>query len=70
MEADYAFADVKGRVDINGSIDGLSLGVSAGSKLENLGTVRARLGYAMDRALLYVTGGWAWCDRWRPHQIT
>lgn len=26
------------------------------------GTVRARLGYAMDRTLLYVTGGWAYGD--------
>jgi len=60
LEADYAFADINGRVDLNGGIGRFDLGVSAGSKVENLGTVRARAGYAMDRALFYVTGGWAW----------
>ena len=30
------------------------------TKLDALGTVRARFGYAFDRALLYVTGGWAY----------
>ena len=30
------------------------------SKLEALGTVRGRVGYAMDRTLLYFTGGLAW----------
>src|SRR5579885_1537212 len=30
------------------------------SRLDALGTVRARLGYAFDRALLYATGGWAY----------
>ncbi|WP_332119505.1 outer membrane protein [Azorhizobium caulinodans] len=40
-------------------------GISAGngpvsSKLESFGTVRARLGYAVDRVLPYVTGGFAW----------
>ncbi|MGO8779868.1 MAG: outer membrane protein [Rhodomicrobium sp.] len=30
------------------------------SRLEALGTVRGRIGYAMDRTLLYFTGGLAW----------
>lgn len=30
------------------------------SKLNALGTVRGRIGYAFDRALLYFTGGWAY----------
>jgi len=30
------------------------------SKLDYFGTVRARLGYAFDRVLPYVTGGLAW----------
>lgn len=36
------------------------VGSSITSKLEALGTVRARIGYAFDRALLYATGGWAY----------
>ena len=30
------------------------------SKLSSLGTVRGRIGYAFDRALLYATGGFAY----------
>jgi outer membrane immunogenic protein len=33
---------------------------SASSKLNSLGTVRGRIGYAFDRALLYATGGFAY----------
>ena len=38
------------------SSDGLGLS----SKLNSLGTVRGRVGYAFDRALLYATGGFAY----------
>jgi outer membrane immunogenic protein len=31
-------------------------------EIENLGSVRARLGYAMGSFLPFVTGGWAWAD--------
>ncbi|MEO4001684.1 outer membrane beta-barrel protein [Mesorhizobium sp. CAU 1732] len=34
--------------------------VSAESQLDYLGTVRARAGYAFDRALIYAHGGWAY----------
>lgn len=65
VEADYAFANVDGRVDLDATIgngsDSLGLGLRAGGELTSLGTVRARLGWAaFDRTLLYVTGGWAW----------
>ncbi len=33
-----------------------------GNGINYFGTVRARLGYAMDRTLLYVTGGWAYAN--------
>jgi outer membrane immunogenic protein len=41
--------------------DSSSLGtLPFSSRLDALGTVRARFGYAFDRALLYATGGWAY----------
>ena len=36
--------------------------ITPASKIQSLGTVRARLGYSIDRALLYVTGGLAYAD--------
>lgn len=44
---------------------GISLGgglITVTSKLKSLGTVRGRIGYAFDRALLYATGGFAYGD--------
>lgn len=46
-------ADIQGG-DVNGGTFGFD------SKLDYLGTVRARLGYAFDRVLPYVTGGLAY----------
>ncbi|WP_029005647.1 outer membrane protein [Azorhizobium doebereinerae] len=45
--------------DVQGSDIGSSNGALS-SKLDYFGTVRARLGYAFDRVLPYVTGGFAW----------
>jgi outer membrane immunogenic protein len=59
-EADYTFTNIKGKLDISASNGGDSLSASVGSKLTSFGTVRARAGYAWDRALFYVTGGWAY----------
>jgi outer membrane immunogenic protein len=44
--------------DINGSQTAFSTTVS--SSLDLFGTVRGRIGYAFDRAMVYGTGGWAW----------
>jgi len=54
-------ADISG-ADINGSITGCSAtGCSTGnSKVDELGTARGRLGYAMNNWLFYGTGGFAW----------
>jgi outer membrane immunogenic protein len=61
IEADYQWSNIEGNVNINGAIAGLgALTVSAGSEITSFGTVRGRLGYSWDRALLYVTGGWAY----------
>lgn len=63
VEADYQWSNIEGRANVNGFIDAfgnsVDAGVRAGSEVTSFGTVRARLGYGWDRALLYVTGGWA-----------
>lgn len=59
-EADYAFSNIRGKIGVAGT-DGINtLSADIGSKLTQLGTVRARVGYGWDRALFYVTGGWAY----------
>jgi outer membrane immunogenic protein len=61
VEADYQWSNIEGNVNINGAIPGVgALGLTAGSEVKSFGTLRARLGYGWDRALLYVTGGWAY----------
>jgi outer membrane immunogenic protein len=37
-------------------------GLSTEARNRAFGTVRGRVGYAIDRALLYATGGWAWSN--------
>ena len=64
FEADYALAHVKG--DVSASVNDFTFegdvwsgAAKADSKLESFGTVRARAGVAMNSALLFATGGWA-----------
>lgn len=57
VEADSSWASIKDRVGANTA------------EIDAMGTVRARLGYATDRTLLYVTGGLAWAhtdERYDP----
>ena len=54
-EADAAGADLSSSM----SIAGLA---SASDKIDALGTVRGRVGYAINQVLLYGTGGFAWAD--------
>ncbi len=54
IETDSSFGSVKD----NGTASPNPF--TATSKIDQFGTVRARLGYAMDRSLLYATGGFAW----------
>jgi outer membrane immunogenic protein len=58
VEADIAAASYEGK--ISGNIAGASF--SAGSEVEWFGTVRGRIGYALDNLLLYGTGGFAYGD--------
>jgi outer membrane immunogenic protein len=61
LEADFQGSGQKG----DGSFTGAPGVIPASTftftdKLDWFGTVRGRVGYAMDRWLPYVTGGWAW----------
>lgn len=56
VEGDFAWSDVKG--DFN--YDPLRPEAIAGGKVDYQGTLRLRLGYAIDRFLPYVTGGLAY----------
>ena len=56
VEADAAWAD------ISASAIAPALGVSAESKIRDMGTVRGRVGYAVDQVLFYGTAGFAWAD--------
>ncbi|MBR0950589.1 outer membrane protein [Bradyrhizobium canariense] len=63
VEADGAWADVSasaaGTVFVPG-IGGIPASVS--SKTDAMGTVRGRIGWAVNNVLLYGTGGYAWID--------
>jgi outer membrane immunogenic protein len=54
LEADAGGADVNASATAGG--------VSATSRIDSLGTVRGRLGVAVDKVLFYGTGGYAWID--------
>lgn len=61
LEADINYVDGRGTHIRNTAVAPFVAGVnSASSKVEWLGTVRARVGIAANRALLYVTGGVAY----------
>jgi outer membrane immunogenic protein len=55
LEGDWDWADIN-----KSSVNGVAGAYS--NKIDDLVTVRARAGYAIDRALLYVTGGYAGAD--------
>ncbi|MGQ3672109.1 outer membrane protein [Xanthobacter sp. TB0136] len=58
VEADFEFTDIKnkGNILFNGPLNGSSVS----QKVDYFGTIRGRLGYAMDRFMPYITGGAAW----------
>jgi outer membrane immunogenic protein len=72
LEADVQFADMKSTYNYGYTVtnlgdtqqDDADFGVYGKytTKIDTFGTVRARLGYAMDRFLPYVTGGLAWAN--------
>jgi len=64
VEADIQYTDVESDTTIFSNPGGLFFPSTstATSELDYLGTVRARLGFAFDRALVYATGGLAYGD--------
>ncbi|KWV57419.1 hypothetical protein AS156_39620 [Bradyrhizobium macuxiense] len=54
LEVDAAGAGIDASVS--------ALGVTARSKIDSLGTVRGRIGFAVDKVLFYGTGGYAWAN--------
>ena len=54
VEADAAWADVSASQTL--------FGITASSKTDAMGTVRGRIGYAVNQVLFYGTGGYAWID--------
>jgi len=64
LEADYAMARIKGHLSqsASGVLSGFSVTGTATveSKLESFGTIRARAGVALNSALLFATGGYAY----------
>src|SRR5690349_13361154 len=55
VEADAAWADIKSSATIPNV-------ATASAKIQDMGTVRGRIGYAFDQVLFYGTGGYAWAD--------
>jgi outer membrane immunogenic protein len=56
VQADAAWADIRN----TSGAPFPAIGVSTSNRVSALGTVTGRIGWAMDRSLLYVKGGWAW----------
>jgi outer membrane immunogenic protein len=61
VEGDYSWSDLKGNNNF-GSTDALGNASSDATDLRWSGTLRARGGIAVDRLLLFFTGGWAYGD--------
>ena len=55
IEADAAWADINDSIGVPGI-------ATFGSKIQDMGTVRGRVGYAVNQVLFYGTGGYAWAD--------
>ncbi len=63
FETDFDGAAIRGKLTSNaGGVVGLPFGSAAemGSRINYIGTVRGRVGYAWDRFLVYGTGGFAY----------
>jgi outer membrane immunogenic protein len=60
IEADLDASSIRGQLAASINAPGASLNASAGTKLDYLGTVRGRLGYAFGNILPYATGGFAY----------
>jgi outer membrane immunogenic protein len=62
VEADGSWADVNASVTTPVVFGGIALPVTTTSRIDALGTVRGRIGWAVNNVLFYGTGGYAWID--------
>jgi outer membrane immunogenic protein len=63
VEADGAWADVSASAAGAVFVPGIgAIPASVSSKTDAMGTVRGRIGWAVNNVLLYGTGGYAWID--------
>ena len=60
LEADIQGSGIRDAFNVTVPSNGGPLGVNATQRLDYFGTVRGRLGWAVDHALFYVTGGFAY----------
>ena len=61
FEIDSSVSGIRGQTSVNGMlVNGLPVGATFGSKFEDFGTARVRLGYASGRFLPYLTAGFTY----------
>ncbi len=63
VEADLALANLRGRQDAVGYVQTTPFAVGLEAKTNALGTLRGRVGYALDKLLVYGTGGVAFAHQ-------
>ena len=68
LETDIQYTDLEKGVAVASPIAGVSTGFK--TKMDYLGTVRGRIGYAMDRWMIYATGGLAYGEVTNSHVIS
>lgn len=59
-DADATVTNVLGTVVVGAGT--VPFGETINTSIDHTAAIRGRLGYAMDRTLLYATAGWAWID--------
>lgn len=56
LEGDFGYMGLRSETALAGSLSGTTVGINDGW----YGDITGRLGFAVDRTLFYVKGGWAW----------
>jgi len=60
IEADFQLSRIADTIDVAVNGNRFGIGAELDANIDWFGTVRARLGYAFDRTLVYATGGFAY----------